>query len=354
MQRNVQFPVILFLDGHRSHISMDVSNLARKLNIILIGLYPNSTHIMQPLDTCVFGPIKKAWSNLLSEKRKTKLDYGVEKKKIPSLVSEFTEKHLSKENAESGFKSCGLYPWNKQNIDTTRLKSRKINEFFIYPSSSGENENSNGDLAALHVSSGYDGEQVPVEMANGISSNSLGQSSKFSYFASEVENEDRCAFEIDMNITENCSFESSYLSLHDSTRYDSDSFPVTTNENALDQSASDPEFQSNFEFDNSTEQRRSFENYTDLAETSYLESSELPDLAAQGSDSLKFQELGEYYWKDKALQAVKNVIGSQKLQLILNSEYTATNEADFCIMEICKNFKVNYLKIKKIFQINIF
>ena len=51
--------VILFFDGHYSHINLDVINVARKYNIILVTLPPNTTHALQPLDIGVFAPMKK-------------------------------------------------------------------------------------------------------------------------------------------------------------------------------------------------------------------------------------------------------------------------------------------------------
>ena len=45
---------ILFLDGHNSHISVEVINLAIQNKITLICLIPHSTHVLQPLDVSMF------------------------------------------------------------------------------------------------------------------------------------------------------------------------------------------------------------------------------------------------------------------------------------------------------------
>ena len=37
----IKFPVILFVDGHNSHITLDVSIVCNRLEIVLICLYPN-------------------------------------------------------------------------------------------------------------------------------------------------------------------------------------------------------------------------------------------------------------------------------------------------------------------------
>lgn len=55
--KNVQRPVILFVDGHRSHLSPEVSTFCSE-QIVLIALHPNSTHLLQPADVSVFRPLK--------------------------------------------------------------------------------------------------------------------------------------------------------------------------------------------------------------------------------------------------------------------------------------------------------
>ncbi|XP_008178159.1 uncharacterized protein LOC103307706 [Acyrthosiphon pisum] len=58
---NIPRPVVVFLDGHSSHLSLRLSKFCRENGLILITLYPNSTHILQPLDVAVFGPLKSSW-----------------------------------------------------------------------------------------------------------------------------------------------------------------------------------------------------------------------------------------------------------------------------------------------------
>ena len=45
---------LLFLDGHGSHISFDLIELARSNNVDLFRLPAHTSHIMQPMDLCVF------------------------------------------------------------------------------------------------------------------------------------------------------------------------------------------------------------------------------------------------------------------------------------------------------------
>ncbi|XP_062536168.1 uncharacterized protein LOC134205175 [Armigeres subalbatus] len=58
VRRNVPFPVIFFVDGHSSHTGIEAAEACATLGIILIALYPNATHIMQPCDVSIFKPLK--------------------------------------------------------------------------------------------------------------------------------------------------------------------------------------------------------------------------------------------------------------------------------------------------------
>lgn len=56
--QNIKFPIILFLDGHTSHLTLALSEFCSNNEIILIALCANATHILQPLDVAVFRPLK--------------------------------------------------------------------------------------------------------------------------------------------------------------------------------------------------------------------------------------------------------------------------------------------------------
>lgn len=57
-EQKIQLPIIMFLDGHKSHLPY-FSKFCREHKIILISLPPNATHFMYTLDVSVFGPLKR-------------------------------------------------------------------------------------------------------------------------------------------------------------------------------------------------------------------------------------------------------------------------------------------------------
>lgn len=60
-------PKLLILDGHSSHITLDIVRLAKENNIEIVCLPPHSTHILQPLDVAVFKPMKTEWRKIVEE-----------------------------------------------------------------------------------------------------------------------------------------------------------------------------------------------------------------------------------------------------------------------------------------------
>jgi len=60
-------PILLVSDGHQSHETCEMHQLAFVNNIILLSLPPHCTHKLQPLDVGVFGPFQKAWVKICED-----------------------------------------------------------------------------------------------------------------------------------------------------------------------------------------------------------------------------------------------------------------------------------------------
>lgn len=120
VKRNVPFPVVYFVDGHSSHTGIEAAELCSELNIILIALYPNATHIMQPADVAIFKPLKNSWSNCVDE---WKLQNEGEKftiEKFGPLLQRAMDRGITVSTVLAGFRKCGLYPFDANAIDYSR------------------------------------------------------------------------------------------------------------------------------------------------------------------------------------------------------------------------------------------
>ena len=57
----------LIFDGHASHKTPEMKELAFQNNILLYCLPPHSIHKLQPLDVGIFGPLQTAWNKHCQE-----------------------------------------------------------------------------------------------------------------------------------------------------------------------------------------------------------------------------------------------------------------------------------------------
>ena len=101
-------PVVLFLDGHHLHISLELIWLAKKHDVHLLCLSWSTTQILQPLDVGTVSSVKKARKILKMWKLQTR-GQAVSKEAFSSLISELWESALTPVQCVAGF-GTRLYP----------------------------------------------------------------------------------------------------------------------------------------------------------------------------------------------------------------------------------------------------
>ena len=58
---------LLILDGHNSHVTLEVIHKASQASIDMVTLPSHTRHTLQPLDVSVFAPFKKAFRHIQDE-----------------------------------------------------------------------------------------------------------------------------------------------------------------------------------------------------------------------------------------------------------------------------------------------
>ncbi|XP_050309028.1 uncharacterized protein LOC126745298 [Anthonomus grandis grandis] len=119
IKSGVVFPVIVFVDGHKTHVTYPVSTLCSRLEIVLIALYPNSTRILQPADVASFRPLKNLWRYGVLYWRRNHPFMKLRKEDFAAILYTAVEK-LDATTILNGFKACGLFPWDFNAIDYTK------------------------------------------------------------------------------------------------------------------------------------------------------------------------------------------------------------------------------------------
>ena len=120
-----QRPVLLFVDGHASHINLDVIDLARDNEVILFCLPPppppHTTHALQPLDVPVFKSLKSHFSKAAHALSFAKKDFIISKREFARIVKTPFERAFSMSNIKAGIAKCGIHPFDPNAIDQSKI-----------------------------------------------------------------------------------------------------------------------------------------------------------------------------------------------------------------------------------------
>ncbi|XP_011875210.1 PREDICTED: uncharacterized protein LOC105566092 isoform X2 [Vollenhovia emeryi] len=104
-------PVLLLLDGHRSHtINLDVIDLAREKDVILLCFPPHCSHRLQPLDVSFFKPLSKYYEDAVRKWLRHNPGRVVTLLQIATLFGEAFVQSANMSTAINGFRKSGAWP----------------------------------------------------------------------------------------------------------------------------------------------------------------------------------------------------------------------------------------------------
>ena len=116
---NIKLPVILFVDGHTTHLTLQVSTLCEENRIILYLLPPNTTHILQPADVGAFKSLKQRWRKAVHEFQRSNPNRTVRREHMAPLLKQVLDS-ISPDVLKSGFEATGLCPLNPYRPDYSK------------------------------------------------------------------------------------------------------------------------------------------------------------------------------------------------------------------------------------------
>ena len=118
-------PLLLLMDGHSSHYSS--ACCSKDGNVILFALPPNTTHLSQPLDKGVFGPLKVAWLCVCHTYLSENPGIVVTRHVFSQLLNSAWHDSMTSKNIIAGFCTTGIYPTDRYAI-TLPGETKKIGE----------------------------------------------------------------------------------------------------------------------------------------------------------------------------------------------------------------------------------
>ncbi|SPO30882.1 related to transposase [Ustilago trichophora] len=98
---------LLIIDGHNSHTSTEFLVAAWNRRIIPFCFPAHSTHIMQPLDVSVFGPVSAAYKQIINNLAPQSVS-DVNRSQFVTFYAQAREKALTPTAARKAFADCGI------------------------------------------------------------------------------------------------------------------------------------------------------------------------------------------------------------------------------------------------------
>ena len=126
VERRVKKPVLLLIDGAECHISIQTGEFCKENNIILYTLYPNTTHLIQPLDLVLMIIVKTNYCSEVRHWLKENPGALYDKSVFLQVFNEVWQKSAKVEYSIKEFKESGIYPINPDAIKKGKLAPAEV------------------------------------------------------------------------------------------------------------------------------------------------------------------------------------------------------------------------------------
>ena len=118
---------LVILDGHKSHVSLEVIQKAKHHGVDMISLPSHTSHALQPLDVACFKPFKTALKAYRNKWMVQNSGGKVEKDILAQWVDLSLKKALSPNNIRRGFRATGIWPLNLDKMEAKVGPSKPYN-----------------------------------------------------------------------------------------------------------------------------------------------------------------------------------------------------------------------------------
>lgn len=105
--------VLLLLDNHLSHVSIEAINLAKENGVEMLTFPPHVTHKLQPLDVSVYGPLKKHYNSLCNSWLLDNPSKAITLYEVGQMAGKAIPRAVTPENIISGYRKTGIFPFDR-------------------------------------------------------------------------------------------------------------------------------------------------------------------------------------------------------------------------------------------------
>ena len=108
---------LLIVDGHNSHVTLEVVVKAMDAGLDLLTLPSHTSHRLQPLDASIFALFKKSFKRYRDAWVMKNRGRGACKEVLAMWVSLGLQRALTKSNIQAGFCATGIWPINESEVE---------------------------------------------------------------------------------------------------------------------------------------------------------------------------------------------------------------------------------------------
>ncbi|XP_047123036.1 uncharacterized protein LOC124806312 [Hydra vulgaris] len=119
-------PILLLVDNHESHVTIEAVDYARGNGIIYLSFPPHTTHRLQPLDVGVFGPFKAKLKVAFNDWHVNNPGKILNIYNIPKLVKIAYFESFNSKNISNAFEKTGIWPFNKLNFSDEEFAAVQV------------------------------------------------------------------------------------------------------------------------------------------------------------------------------------------------------------------------------------
>lgn len=106
-------PILLLVDNHESHVTIEAVDYARDNGIVYLSFPPHTTHRLQPLDVGIFGPFKAKLKTAFNDWHVNNPGKTLNIYNLPQLAKLAYFESFNGKNITSAFQKTGIWPFNK-------------------------------------------------------------------------------------------------------------------------------------------------------------------------------------------------------------------------------------------------
>uniref|UniRef100_A0A1B0DBM8 Uncharacterized protein n=1 Tax=Phlebotomus papatasi TaxID=29031 RepID=A0A1B0DBM8_PHLPP len=107
-------PILILLDNHSSHTSLEVIIYCRENGIHMITFPPHTTHRCQPLDVAIFGPFKGRCKTEFNKWIAANPGKRITLHNVVKISAKAFSNSFSMSNIISGFLKTGIFPFDRE------------------------------------------------------------------------------------------------------------------------------------------------------------------------------------------------------------------------------------------------